>query len=311
MELRHLRLFLDVHRRESFAAVARDHAVDPSSISRTIASLEAELGFNLFDRTTRKLAPTEAGAVYYQHVAPLVDDLERATELAGTSAKRPQGTLRILAPVSFSLLNVVPVLPRFLGEFPGLRVDLQLTDALLDLVENRIDVAIRLGPLRDSSYISQELAPMRARVCASRAFIERHGHPKTPDDLTALPCLLLDMPGFGGRWLFRDDRGQESHVDVDGPLKTSNAVALKQLALSGIGAILQAEWIVGRELADGALIDLFPEHEVTASHFDNAIWTLRPARSYEPAKVRAFLDFLRTALVGRDLPMGMTPGSEA
>ncbi|MEM9378979.1 MAG: LysR family transcriptional regulator [Planctomycetota bacterium] len=304
MEIRHLRLFLDVFRRGSFAAVARDHGVDPSSVSRTIASLEADLGFGLFDRTTRKIAPTEAGEVYYARVAPLIDDLERATELAGGSAKNPRGSLRVLAPVSFSLLNVVPLLPRFLEAYPDIRVHLQLTDALLDLVENRIDVAIRLGPLQDSSYIGQELAPMRPRVCASPAFVARHGAPKAPDDLAALPCLLLDMPGFGSRWLFRDAGGRESYVDVEGRLETSNAVALKQLALSGLGAILQAEWIVGRELADGTLIDLFPDHEVTASYFDNAIWTLRPARAHEPAKVRAFLDFLRSAFAEEELPLG-------
>ncbi|MEM1449431.1 MAG: LysR family transcriptional regulator [Planctomycetota bacterium] len=304
MEIRHLRLFLDVFRRGSFAAVARDHGVDPSSVSRTIASLEDDLGFGLFDRTTRKIAPTEAGEVYYARIAPLIDDLERASELAGGSAKNPRGTLRILAPVSFSLLNVVPVLPRFLEAYPGIRVDLQLSDALLDLVENRIDVAIRLGPLQDSSYIGQELASMRPRVCASPGFVERHGAPKRPADLAKLPCLLLDMPGFGSRWRYRDARGRESHVDVEGRLKTSNAVALKQLALSGLGAILQAEWIVGRELADGTLVDLFPDHEFTASDFDNAIWTLRPARSHEPAKVRAFLDFLRSAFAQNELPLG-------
>ena len=100
------------------------------------------------------------------------------------------------------------------------------------------------------------------------------------------------MPGFGNRWLFRDSEGKESFADVGGQIKTSNAVALKQLALAGSGVILQGEWIVGRELLEGALVDLFPEHEVTASYFDNAAWTLRPARAHQPAKVRAFLDFL-------------------
>lgn len=296
METRYLRLFLDVFRRGSFAAVARDHGMDPSSVSRTIAGLEADLGFGLFDRTTRKLSPTEAGEVYYQRIAPLIEDLERATELAGGSAKSPRGTLRVLAPVSYSLLNVVPLLPSFFEAYPGIKLDLQLTDALLDLVENRIDVAIRLGPLSDTTYVSQELAPMRSYVCASPEFIERHGCPRRPSELAKYPCLLLNMPGFGNRWLYRDAAGAEAHVDVEGRLRTSNAIALKDLALAGAGIILQAEWIVGQELKRGELVDLFPEHEFTASYFTNSIWTLRPSRSHEPAKVRAFIEFLRGAL---------------
>lgn len=295
MEIRHLQLFLEVYRRGSFAAVARDHGVDPSSVSRAVAALESELGFSLFDRTTRKLAPTEAGEVYFRRVEPLIDDLQRATELAGGSTRHPRGTLRILAPVSFSQLNVVPLLPDFLEANPGLRLDLQLTDALLDLVEHRIDVAIRLGPLRDSSYLARRLAPMRARICASPQYLEYHGHPQTPGDLEGHACLLLDMPGFGNRWLLRDAHGEVSHVDVEGRLKTSNAVVLKQLALAGAGVILQGEWIVGRELREGTLVDLFPDHEATASHFDNAAWTLRPQRAHEPAKVKAFLDFIHAA----------------
>ena len=295
MEIQHLRLFLEVFRRGSFAAVARDHNVDPSSISRTIAALERELGFSLFDRTTRRLAPTEAGEVYFHRVEPLIDDLAQAAELAGGSAKQPRGTLRILAPVSFSQLNIVPLLPEFMAAYPGVRLDLQLTDALLELVENRIDVAVRLGPLDDSSYLCRKLAPMRSRICASPAYLAERGRPARPEDLVEHACLLLDMPGFGNRWLYRslDPKGPEAgHVDVGGRLNTSNAMTLKQLALDGAGVVLQGDWIVGRELLDGRLIDLFPDLEVTASYFDNAAWTLRPARSHEPAKVRVFLDFL-------------------
>lgn len=295
MEIKSLRLFLEVLRRGSFAAAARDRGIDPSSASRTIATLEAELGFSLFDRTTRRLSPTEAGEVYFQRVEPLIDDLERAAELAGSNAHSPRGTLRLLAPVSFSQLNVVPLLPDFLAAYPDLRLDLKLTDSLLDLVENRIDVAIRLGPLEDSSHIARRLAPMRSRVCASPEYLARHGRPSEPADLAAHHCLLLDMPGFGNRWLFHDKAGDEIHVDVEGRIKTSNAIALKQLALAGSGIILQGDWIIGRELEEGTLIDLFPSHDATASYFDNAAWTLRPSRSHEPAKTRVFLSFIHRA----------------
>ncbi len=298
MEVSHLRLFVDIYRRRSFAAVARDRNVDPSTVSRAVAALEAELGISLFDRTTRRISPTEAGEAYFRRIEPLIEDLEQAAELAGGSAGAPRGTLRLLAPVSFSQLNLVPLLPDFLAAYPALRLDLQLTDATLDLIENRIDVAIRLGPLADSSYIARRLAPMRSRICASPAYVARHGMPREPADLATHECLLLDMPGFGNRWLFRGPGGAEIHVDVEGRLKTSNAVALKELALAGAGVILQGEWIVGRELAEGTLVDLFPDFEATASYFDNAIWTIRPRRAHEPAKVKAFLDYFHRAFEG-------------
>ncbi|MEM6457469.1 MAG: substrate binding domain-containing protein, partial [Acidobacteriota bacterium] len=206
----------------------------------------------------------------------------------------------VLAPVSFAQLNLVPLLPAFLAAQPDVSIDLQLTDARLDLVEQRVDVAIRLGPLADSSYVARRLAPMRSHVCASPAYLARRGRPATPADLADHPCLLLDMPGFGRRWRFRPRRdgaeADETQVDVGASrITTSNAIALKQCALAGQGVILQGGWIVGRELAEGTLVDLFPDHEATASHFDNAAWSLRPARTHEPAKVGAFLAFLHQA----------------
>ncbi|MEM6792369.1 MAG: LysR family transcriptional regulator [Acidobacteriota bacterium] len=298
MDLEHLRWFVEVARRGSFAAVARDRRVDPSTVSRAVAALEKELGFALFYRTTRRLSPTEAGEAYFRRVESLVDDLRQAAELAGGSARDPRGTLRVLAPVSFAQLNLVPSLPRFLERYPLIRLDLKLTDALLDLVEDRIDVAIRLGPLADSGYVAKMLAPMRPKVCASPGYLARYGRPERPSDLAEHRCLLLDMPGFGDRWLFRDGQGRESHVDVEARLTTSHAITLKECALAGAGIILQGDWIVGRELATGALVDLFPGYSATASYFDNAVWTLRPTRAHRPAKVAAFLNFLAEEFAG-------------
>ena len=295
MKIEDLILFIDVYKKGSFARVARDRGIAPSSVSRAVAGLEKALGFTLFYRTTRRLAPTEAGQNYFSRIESLLEDLVQSAEVAGTISKAPRGSLRILAPVSFSLLNLLPILPEFMHLYPEIQLDLLLTDALLDLVENRIDVAIRLGPLSDSSYLARKLSPMRSHVCASPAYLDLFGKPGHPQDLSQHNCLLLDMPGFGSRWYFRKRTGSGAtiHVDVSGRLITSNAIAIKQFAVYGIGIILQGEWIVGRELADGTLIDLFPGYETTASYFDNAAWILRPPRLHETAKVRVFLDFLQ------------------
>ena len=298
MELTTLELFLEVVRRGSFAAVARDRGVDPSSVSRAMTQLEAELGVRLLHRTTRRLALTEAGAVYFDRMEPLLEELDGARLRALDLHEQPQGVLRVLAPVSFALLNIVPHLTELAERYPRLHFDLRLSDALLDLVEERIDLAIRLGPLEDSRLVARRLSPMRSVVCASPAYVERQGRPEKPGDLAQHDCLLLDMPGFGHRWRFRGPVEEEAEVPVRGRLRTSNAVALKQCALAGMGIILQARWIVGRELREGTLVDLFPDLEVTGSTFDNSAWMLYPSRTYMPLKLRVFMEFLEEKFRG-------------
>ncbi len=204
MDLTTLLTFVEVMRRGSFAAVARDRNVDPSSVSRAVKGLEDELGLRLFNRTTRRLSPTEAGVVYFDRVEPLVEELERARLQAADVSERPKGTLRVAAPVSFALLNLVPLLPALVERYPELSFDLVLTDATLDLVEERIDVALLLGPLSDSGLVVRRLSPMIARACASPSYLERHGRPEKPGDLERHECLLLDVHGFTDRWRFRD-----------------------------------------------------------------------------------------------------------
>ena len=207
--------------------------------------------------------------------------------------------LRIAAPVSFAELNLVPLLPALARRYPDLSFDLVLTDAALDLVEERIDVALRLGPVAPTGLVALRLAPLVSRVCASPAYLERHGRPAAPGELERHSCLLLHMPGFDDRWRFRDREGQVTSVRVRGRLRTSNAIALKQCALAGMGIILQGRWIVGRELRDGTLVDLFPDHEATAASFESpAMWLLYPSRAYLPLKVRVFVRALRAAFAG-------------
>jgi DNA-binding transcriptional LysR family regulator len=294
MDLSRLRTFAAVMRRGSFAAVARDLDVDPSSISRDVKALETELGVRLLQRTTKRLAPTEAGALYFERIEPLLDELERAALQASDVSDQPRGTLRIASPVSFALLNIVPLLPQFSERYPDLSLDLVLTDAKLDLLEERIDVALRLSAEREKDVVAEPLAPMVARVCASPDYIKRFGRPEKPSDLAQHACLALKLEGFGTRWKFRDPDGFETEVPITPRLLTSNAVALKQCALAGMGIILQARWIVGRELHDQRLIDLFPKFEVTAAINESPfVWLMYPSRTYLPLKVRVLLEFLR------------------
>ncbi|MGE0255357.1 MAG: LysR family transcriptional regulator [Alphaproteobacteria bacterium] len=288
-----LEIFVEAVRRGSFAAVARDRGVDPSSISRAIATLESDLGVRLLQRSTRRLAPTEAGMIYFERVESIVDELARARSLAADAGERPTGRLRVAAPVSFAQLNIVDLLPEFAAAYPELSLDLLLTDATVDLVTERVDVALRMGPLADSSLVAHRLAPLVMRACASPAYLARRGRPAGPAELAGHDCLVLAMPGFGSRWRFRAMDGSVEEVSVTARVTTSNGVALKRFALAGMGVSLQSRWTGGRELRTGELVDLFPDFEATASSFDNAMWVIYPSRAYLPLKVRAFVDFLK------------------
>jgi DNA-binding transcriptional LysR family regulator len=248
--------------------------------------LESELKLRLFQRDTRKVEPTEAGAIYFQSIEPLIEELGRAKLLASETSRHPQGVLKISAPVSFAEHNITPLLPEFSARYPDLTYDLRLTDTILDLISEHLDVAIRVGPLPDSTLV--------ARVCAAPMYIERYGRPKTPEDLINHKCLLLALTGFARNiWKFTDKKGRRKEITVKEFMRTSNAMALKQCALAGMGIILQGRWVVGKELRNGTLVDLFPEHEVTAALADAAAWVLYPSRDYVPQKVRVFVDFLK------------------
>lgn len=199
MDVSTLQLFVEVVRQGSFAAVARHRDIEPSSVSRAIATLEKELGVRLFQRTTRQLSPTESGSVYYEHVVPLLAEMEQAIAAATELSGHPQGTLRITASVSFGLTCIVPLLPEFEAAYPGLTVDLVLTDAVLDLVGERIDVAIRLGVMADSALIAQRLMPTRYFICASPQYLAQQGYPHHPHDLARHECLRFPLSGFRSR----------------------------------------------------------------------------------------------------------------
>ena len=297
MDLSVLQTFLDVVRRGSFAAVARDRNVDPSAVSRAIANLENELGVRLFQRTTRRLSLTEAGTVFHRRTEPLMEDISGAISAAREISNQPIGTLRITASVSFGLACIVPHLPSFEAQYRDLAVDLVLTDLVLDLVRERIDVAIRLGKMADSTLIAHRLMSTHYTVCASPDYLERNERIQHPQELGEHKCLCFPLEGFRSRWLFRDQTGTVETVTVQGQIVISNAIALLNCTLSGMGISLLPNWLIRDDLATGKLIDVFPNHAVTATDFETAAWFVYPSRRYLPLNVKVFTDFLRQKLL--------------
>lgn len=299
MDTTQLRIFVEVAQQGSFAAVARQRGVAPSSISRAVSALEEALGVLLLQRTTRQMTLTDAGAVYAEQVRPLLEALDEAAAQAQDTAARPQGTLRITAPVTFSQVSLVPLLPAFAARHPELSFDLLITDRIVDLVEARVDVAVRLGRLPDTGLIATRLCDMVYVACASPAYLDAHGHPAAPEALRAHECLRYPVPGQPARWRFRASADAPIlEVPVSGRVMSTDGVALRDCAVAGMGVVMLPRWNVARELASGALVDVFPDWQVTASAFDIAAWALYPSRQYLPLRVRAFVDYLKAMFHG-------------
>lgn len=297
MDVFALELFAAAAEKASFSAVARDRNVDASSVSRAIAALEAELGVRLFQRTTRTLSLTEAGQLYLARVRPLLEKLAHAREEMVSTRSDPVGAVRLTASVAFAQLALTPHLDEFQRRFPRLELELLATDANLDLVAERVDVAVRLAPSFRADVIGVKLFATRYRVVASPIWASRHELVR-PEDLADTPCLRFSLPEFRFRWLFRRN-GIVTEVPVGGSLVASSALVLRQAALDGLGPALLADWMVARDLASGELVDLFPEHDAAATSFDTAAWLLYPSREQLPRKLRLTIDFLRERLRAR------------
>jgi DNA-binding transcriptional LysR family regulator len=293
MNVDELRLFVEVARLGGFAAVARSNDLDPSSVSRAIAGLEEELGVRLFQRSTRKLSLTEAGHLYLCRVAPLVEELDDAREEALSVSKGIAGVLRITASVAFGYQRLAPLLSEFRVRHPALKLEVLLTDSNLHLVNDRIDLAIRLGTRFEGDMICTKLMSTRYRVCASPSYILAHGAPRKPKELSKHQCLLLSLPEFRSEWHFKDSKGRVQDVEISGGMTISNPLVQQRCAVDGLGPALLADWLSNELVATGSLVDLFPQFYVTATSFDTGVWLLYPSRNFLPTKVRALIDFLR------------------
>ncbi|VAW61339.1 Transcriptional regulator, LysR family [hydrothermal vent metagenome] len=291
MDTETLHLFAEVMRQRSFTSIAKARGVAPSSISRSISALEAEVGARLFQRTTRKIVPTEAGLLYYERINTVLEDLEVAGQLVSGASERPHGSLRITASNSFSESQLVPLMIEFNKLYPMLSLALLLCDGYTDLVEERIDVAIRVGSLDDSTYVARRLSVMTFYVVASPAYLQENGVPKKPEQISEHSCLVFPRSGFNVNWLFKQKQ-KIQEIAIQGKHVITQSGATKQCTLAGMGLSLLPDWLIKNEIEKGELITLFNDFEVTATDYESAVWMLYPSREYLPMKVKVFRDFL-------------------
>jgi DNA-binding transcriptional LysR family regulator len=271
----------------SFSVAARRLGISKSAASAQVKRLEERLGVRLLNRTTRRLAPTEAGAAYYRHCTRILAEAEAAEREAAALHAEPRGTLRISAPDAFGSMHVAPAVPEFVARYPDVAIDLSLSAAHVDLVEAGLDLAIRIGTLADSALVVRRLAPSRPLLCASPAYLAARGEPHEPRALARHNCLRVNVLPWGGEWRLASRSG-EVRVTVDGNLRSDSAEALRAAALAGLGIALLPSWAVADELRAGRLRRVLPRWELPAS----AISAAYPSGRQMSAKVRAFVDHL-------------------
>lgn len=295
MNSQQLQTFLAVWRLKSFSAAAVEIGSAPSSVSRTIAALEAELGTRLFQRTTRAMQPTDAGMRLYEKAAPLIEDWEDLRASIRGEDREPRGLLRVTASIAFARMAIAPILARFASTYPEVRVELALSDQRVSLIENQIDVAIRHGAMEDSSLIARRLLRASYRLVASPELVEQHPTPKSPTELSERQLVSFSFGEFRSNWTFV--RGSETvHVPVDPTITASNALVVREAAIAGAGYSLLADWMIADDLATGRLVEILPDWRVAGTLEASDLWLVYPSNRLIPRKTRVFADFLIEAV---------------
>jgi len=294
MNIDSLQILLDCLRLANFSDVAKERSVAPSSVSRVINGLEKELGFRLFQRSTRSLQATEAGLRYCDRVKSILEDLETARALATKDVEQPSGLLRVTAPVVFGQMYIVPLLPSILESYPELHIELLLNDAFRDIIEERIDLAIRLGTLQDSSAIARRLSDLSFNICASQDYLNKHGTPTAPQDIKGHQCLLFPRSGYNLNWLFKNSDGEIVEIVISGRCMITNSQSIRHCAQQGMGLALLPNWLIHDDLKTNKLVALFPDYQVSATDYDAAIWMMYPSREFLPLKTKIFIEYLQS-----------------
>ncbi|PZW51083.1 LysR family transcriptional regulator [Humitalea rosea] len=305
--LRAMRVFQTVVQSGSLSSAGRQLGLSAPSVTRQIQALEEDLGARLFNRTSRRLALTEAGELYHRQVEQVLQQIEDARASVANLQTVPRGMLRVHTRVLVGMRFIVPALPHFLAANPEVSVDLLMSNFAVDLVDRHVDVDIRIGQLADSSLIARKLASSERIVCAAPAYLARHAAPVGPADLARHNCLTYRLNLGRPVWRFLDAAGALTEVSVTGNMQSDSGPALVAAAVSGLGLALLPDWSVLDELREGRLIRLFPEHRASHMEFENGVYAVYLDSRRMPTKLRVFLDFLAEAFRTRLGPIDPPP----
>lgn len=282
-----MKVFAAVVEAGSFTAASDRIEMSRAMVSKYVASLEARLGTRLLQRTTRKLKLTESGSAYFERCQQIIAAVIEAEEGALKLTTSPRGTLRLTMPLSFGILHMGPMISAYLKQFPEVKVDIQLTDRRVDLIEEGFDLAVRIGSLVESGLIARKLASDSLVVCGSPDYFRQHGVPLTPADLARHNCLIYTYSRAGEEWKMSGPDGHFA-VKVTGSLRANNGDMVKLAALGGVGLMRQPKFLVGEDIRAGRLVEVLTAYRDS----DLGIYAVYPSRTYLSAKVRTFVDFM-------------------
>jgi DNA-binding transcriptional LysR family regulator len=288
--LENIRVFVRVVEQDSMSAAGRQLRLSPAVVSHRIQSLESHLGVRLLNRTTRRVQPTEQGLAFYQACQEVMAAVERAeTVVAGTGGV-PQGSLRVTSPLGFARRILAPLVPEFQALHPKVTLQLRCSEHLVDLLNESVDVAVRLAILSDSSLIARKIIDCERLLCAAPAYLSEHGTPQTPEALHDHNCLLLRFPGSQQfRWTLQTAEGPQT-FSVQGRFDADDGDLLTDWALTGQGIALKPLWEVAGHIKAGRLVPLLMDHPPEPV----SLSVLYPHRRLLPARVKAFSDFAVT-----------------
>lgn len=286
--LKQLETFVNVIVQGSLTAVAKQEGVVPAMISRRLDALEERLGVKLLHRTTRRLTPTQEGIAFFEDCQRILTELGEAEAAVATGNSRAKGHLRLSAPAGFGRKHVAPHVASFQQQHPDIKVTLDLSDRLVDLQRERIDCAIRISELADSSLVAIRLAENRRVVVASPEYLARQGTPETPHELVNHHCLSLGESQSRG-WVFQLDHKQVT-LKVSGVLECNDGAVLHDWALKGLGLAWRSLWEVKEDVSQGKLVTVLDQFATP----DYPVYAVIPQRRFLPARVRQFIDHLKT-----------------
>ena len=283
-------IFVKVVELASFTAAAEALDMSQPVVSKALTRLEEKLGARLLNRTTRRLSLTEAGSELYSRSVRALAEIENAELEVARFQTEPRGLLRVSAPMSFSILHLGPALQGFLTRYPGVTLELSLDDRQVDLVEEGLDVAVRIGRLQDSNLIARKIAPCRQVLCASPAYLAQRGEPERPEDLLAHTCVLYSLLSTPREWRLVGPDGELHTVPINGSMQSNNGLVNRAVALAGGGIVLLQTFYLGEQLRTGTLKPVLCKFKPQ----ELAVYAVYPERRNLMPKVRAFVDFLAT-----------------
>ena len=289
-----MRVFVAVVERNGFSAAAEALGLSTAGVTRQVAALERRLSTRLLNRTTRRVSPTSAGAAYYQQCVPLLAQFDALEADVGAQALAPSGLLRINAPVSYGIARLGPLLADYQARHDQVQLELSLSDRMVDIVEEGFDVAIRITRSPGDTLITRRLGDAAISICAAPSYLARAGTPLHPDDLATHQCLGYTYWSGGDHWTLQGPEG-EATIATGHALRANNGDVLREMAIAGMGIVVQPDFLMDDALADGRLVRILPDWHVPPI----GIHAIYASRNHLAPKVRSFIDHMVGALGGQ------------